>query len=624
MSYLDLPRIHALGRFFTDPSTVNNDPSHYDPDVERPSPWQAPNGLHRFMLVDVKVVSALDTSGTFVEQDPLLGAEVISTDKPTPAKIVDLDVYQQSVPTIFGLQISIDVGDGTSIVGSMDACAANGLRFTRVLPTRGWSGFDGYGQASFGGDTNACAIYLGVLRVDPTQWPAASDGVLRQLREATATDADGNILISIRMVVDDYQNVPWHDDFSHGRMLATLGPVSRSDELETVVGGRWMNPRPVSTGGDPNAPADPWYWPDFYGAPGRFAERSDGQKSLSVDIANAIALVQPGGNPVPLGELSVVLGNDTIGTFQATQDLYQNFGGIIDLSVTDAQWAARDAPLSIRTSRDDIGGPALWSESASGLNIEAADRVFRLPGYAGQVATARVKVTRWGDAAVGFQPGIMVVPVVEGVAAATVPPPAKYPGDTSQADGALTATISAVDETGVATVTLTVHGDPGSRTEQLDGQLYFIVVYDPAAGAPDMTKSGEPPQEAMISCIVFSAYSETPSWEEVKRLMTPYAKLYPGMTDQIDLTQEQAFFTFALNPPWQAYGDPHIEPYVLPDGRKIMAGAIPYVMTRGFDDPQYMPVTRDLSPQRRTMILSYIADVQATAKPTPPPPGAPT
>ena len=54
MSYLDWPRIH-LGGFFTDPSTVNNDPDHYKADNTRPSPWQDPKGLHRFKFVDVKV-----------------------------------------------------------------------------------------------------------------------------------------------------------------------------------------------------------------------------------------------------------------------------------------------------------------------------------------------------------------------------------------------------------------------------------------------------------------------------------------------------------------------------------------------------------------------------------------
>ena len=68
----------------------------------------------------------------------------------------------------------------------------------------------------------------------------------------------------------------------------------------------------------------------------------------------------------------------------------------------------------------------------------------------------------------------------------------------------------------------------------------------------------------------------------------------------------------------------NVVPYVLPDGRKIAARAIPYLMTRGFNDPRFMPVTRDLSPDKVLHILTYIADIQAGVQPTPPPPGSST
>ena len=131
---------------------------------------------------------------------------------------------------------------------------------------------------------------------------------------------------------------------------------------------------------------------------------------------------------------------------------------------------------------------------------------------------------------------------------------AGYQGDTPQANGVLTADVSGVDAQGICTVTLRVTGDPGFRTPQLDGQLYFVMVYDPTFGPPDM-QANAPRQETLISCIVFSQFQQTPTWETVKAIMTPYAKLYPGMTDQIDLTQEQAFFTFAVSTAASTFGD---------------------------------------------------------------------
>ena len=225
---------------------------------------------------------------------------------------------------------------------------------------------------------------------------------------------------------------------------------------------------------------------------------------------------------------------------------------------------------------------------------------------------------------VGYRPGITTQPVVPKNMGASVPWDGGYQGDTAQAQGALRASVSESDQNGECTVTLHVMADPGWRTAQLDGQLYFVLPYEvvpdqPIIAPPDMNNAA-PRQESLISVVVYSQYQEAPTWETVKAIMTPYAKLYPGMTDQIDLTQQQAFFTFAVNPPWQAYDGKNVKPFKLPDGREISAGAIPYYMTRPFTDPRYMPVTRDLSPDKLLHVLNYIADLQAVVQPTPPPP----
>ena len=138
MSYFDLPRIHFSGTFFTDPSTVNNDSNHYRTDVTRPSPWQAPMGQHRFQLKpgSTRVTSILSQNAAAA--DPLIGAELTSTDAPSPAKIVDLDVCQQAIPTIYGLNLALSFG-GAVLKGSLKSPELNGCYFTRVQPTRGWA-----------------------------------------------------------------------------------------------------------------------------------------------------------------------------------------------------------------------------------------------------------------------------------------------------------------------------------------------------------------------------------------------------------------------------------------------------------------------------------------------------
>ena len=57
--------------------------------------------------------------------------------------------------------------------------------------------------------------------------------------------------------------------------------------------------------------------------------------------------------------------------------------------------------------------------------------------------------------------------------------------------------------------------------------------------------------------------------------------------------------------------DPNAPPYVLPDGTEICNGTIPFYMTRPFNDTRYMPVVRDLSPDKVLHVLTYIAQLQA-------------
>lgn len=163
MSYLDIPRIHFAGRFFTDPSTVNNDPTHYETSVTEPSPWQNPDGQHRFQLRNCQITSAVGPSG-FVYNDTVIGCDFDTTDQPNlspghsnPAKIVDIDVYQQAVSTIYGMQVKITVEDSI-IIGMVDPATLNLCWVNSVLPTRSWEPGD-YDQDSFGGDMNPVEVF---------------------------------------------------------------------------------------------------------------------------------------------------------------------------------------------------------------------------------------------------------------------------------------------------------------------------------------------------------------------------------------------------------------------------------------------------------------------------------
>lgn len=620
---------------------MDNNPDHYNPSVTQPAPWQDPDGAHYFSFQDlykpkiqlvrrwtpVVVTGGLDASGNPLESgDGLLGGAVTSQDSPAPARLVDLDVYQQGVSTIYGFTLTITVGNAV-IVGEMDRCSLNSPRFDRVLPTRGWNAWDCYGNAGFGGDTYASGIFKSILRVDPRTWPADSvSPFLAQLLARTTKDSNGNILLSIRMTLDDYRNVSWSEaDFRIGRALGTIGPVSAGEPVECIAG-RWLNGRAVA-GGNPKA-SDPWYQPSFYDCPFQFAARDGGVNTIVIDLSNGLATYSPGGSPVDLGDVNVQVGDGSsgnIGPFQINDSLYSSLGGIIEMPVTAAQFAGRNAPVSIVISRTDIVQKPWW-EDPTGFYFAADARAVLMssePGSAMSTWQTDIRVTQWGQPVANVQLGVEVVPVKNGIKGATVPWIAGYPGNTAQGDGALVASVTPTDANGVATVTLKVVKDPGYRTPELDGQLYFIVPYAPGSAPPDLMKQGVA-SEQMISCVAWSDYSinENPAWPEIQELMVPYSKLFPAMKNVIDLTDQHSFQVFATNPPWVTPGGPVYQPntpYALPNGKQIQRGAIPYFLTRPVNDPRYMPVTRDLSPNRLVTVLYYCYNLQQQYPPNIPP-----
>jgi hypothetical protein len=597
MSYLDIPRIHFGGRFFTDPSTVNNDPTHYEPDVTTPSPWQNPTGQHRFQFRNCLIRSAVDSNG-FVSNDPVIGSPVISTDQPDPAKIVDLDVYQQSVPTIYGLQLQITVGT-QSIVGTLDPVVLNLVWFNSVLPKRSWEDGD-YVQDSYGGDMNACGVFQSVLRFNAADWPVTSSTVLNTLRSTTMS-VNNQYLVSLKFVVDGYENVPQDSQYLTGRIVGTLGPLFANEPLYNP-GQRWLMPRAF-------AKDDPWNSPSFNNCPFKVDVQ---RNKLVLDLANSICRQSAGGPPVDLGTLNATVVTPdpvavSLGIVDYSEFAYDNNAHITEVSLNAAQvQVLQQGTLNLSMSRTDIGAQGILTEPIdSKIQFAAEQRPITMAGDPGTTTTTKVYISQRGVPLQGKQLQVLVESVHGNTPGATVPP--SNPGDTPQADGALKATITPSDQFGFATVTLQVLKDPGQRTPELDGQLYFINVVDPDLPIPVWTSDNPPPQDRMISCVVFSQYTvnQNPAWEEIQSMMAPYMKLYPGMKSRIDLANFDTFKLFARNPNWHAYGP---NPVAGPLG--IVAGAIPYYMAMPITDPRYMPISRDLSPNKVMTIMYFIKYLQ--------------
>jgi hypothetical protein len=673
MSYLDFPRLVVSGSFYTDPSTMDNDPSHYDPSNTNPSPWQDPGGSHNFSFQDMLagqlpnrdftpplVVAVFDQNGNASLTDPMINTPVNSTDTPgglsgvpsSPAKLIDLDVYQQGVSTIYGFFLQLQIG-ANKIVGAMDPATLNCVRFNRVLPTRGWAAWDSYGAGSFGGDTYASGVFQSVVRIPAKVWPSASGSpILDQLRQVTNADANGNFMLSMRMTLDGYQNVGWHhEDFRIGRLNLVIGPAFL-DEPTRCIAGRWMNgfqvPSPSQTKPDPGFA---WNQPSLYGAPFRIKQAAQQAATVSLDLSNAVMMAgpngvaggplsppQPPGTVLDLGNLCVYIGNGSTGVvgqpFQLNDIFYALNGGIVDLPLNPVQQAAaQNAPFCIVSSRTDIKGlstfndlPVLWAEDPGGVWIAADDRVFQLASDTPwkTSATANVYATQWGEpVAAGFLSS-GIYPCFQGNGNATVPWSAGYKGDTPGCQSAISLNMGYVSP-GQFQLQIDAVADPGSRTAELDSQLYFLCVW-PTNGtppSPNLTPNC-PPQESIVSCVIWAAYTANanPQFSQIQQIFQVYNKLFPAMRAKMDLTNEQTVFTFCANPGWgffQASGLPGPTQVTLPNNGVIQAGSIPYYLSLDINDPRFMPIMRNLSPNKLLTILYYAYNVQQGLVPPPGP-----
>jgi hypothetical protein len=104
MSYLGFPRLHFSGEFQADPSTVNNDPSHFNDATFTPNDqlygdgetngWWNPNGTAYWRLRNCLVQGLYYRDGSYCDAsviDPIIGLPIQGARDRVSAKLVDLD-----------------------------------------------------------------------------------------------------------------------------------------------------------------------------------------------------------------------------------------------------------------------------------------------------------------------------------------------------------------------------------------------------------------------------------------------------------------------------------------------------------------------------------------------------
>jgi hypothetical protein len=570
MSYLSVPRLIFSGQFQADPPTANNDPEHFDTSRFRSSynlkgpisvnGWWNPAGTGAWRLRNCSVKAVIYRDGTVCtsgQADAIVGVPVTDAGSHVPAKLADLDCEQQMVSEIWGFRVRVG-GAGPGFGGSFRVAPFSDLWFRYPQGTP---------------DTCFSAVYHSVLeslkfvpfeesRADgPTTARAAS----RFLAELRASGESGELpkLLSIKFTVDGYDEDPSSPTFSLGRIVGAIG-LQGPREPAHFVAGRALNPPPaVRTAFLAYALLE--------------------ADILTLDLGNSLATQSVGGPLIDQGDLYAALlpgpEDDPIilGPVEyRAADWYLTTGGIVSMQLSPMLVdKARQTPLGLLADTPS-GRQLLLTEARDGTWVRADKFVHRL--NPGDEAPVRLHARAFGapipnaTVSLGYDPTTILMQIEKGAE-----PGPRYIG---QPQSALSFPHRVTtDAEGIADVSL-VASDPGNPRGYIDGQIYGISY---ALGDTPPVPGTIHNAALFINARVFTDYNvpARPTWlRDVRPIFQQYANLYPVMRPIVDLANYASVLS--------------------------RIGMMRMVFGLPVEDPNYMPVTRDLSQGKRAMIRRWL------------------
>ena len=377
----------------------------------------------------------------------------------------------------------------------------------------------------------------------------AGSRLLSELQQNSDTD-----VLSIKFNLDGF------DQTRHvGRIVGTIGPASAGEPAHFVRGRHCMF-----------VPGGPlWYFPALV----------DAQRGkLVADFGNALRTTSPGGpfdSSLDLrigifeGDAFTELGKVPIGGGK----WYEQTAGVCDFPadrrLTAAELARLESePIGIQAREGDAAG--LLAHEGVGIHVRADDFVYRLS--ANECATVTLHVTRFGQPLRDTRIDLLV-DTSELLFGDDTHPLAE------PADGLTFPASVTTDASGIALLELRA-GSIDRPRDYIDGQLYGVRY---SVDGPGPGEGGYANRWNFISALVWTDYHAPaePAWkQDVEPILSEYAQLYSVMKDFVDLADYQSVVDNK-------------------DG-------LERVFNLPQENPHYMPVTRDLSPAKRQMILAWL------------------
>jgi hypothetical protein len=605
MSYLEAPRIHFSGQFQADTSTVNNDVRHYSnkdfqPNYQEPmttgtndkgetvieeyNGYWNPEGSGAWRMLNCTITSAVLGDQVFTDpsQDAVVGLTLAGAADRVAAKLVDLDPQQQLVSQIWGLEIRLVESNGNAVLSSEFLVSPFCQLWKRQTEETNWL------------DQVLAAAYQSMLTGVELQ-DSFKSPTLEAMREVSL---DG--LLSIRMNVFGFDRSPGVNDFGTGHVVGTIGPAFANEPNHFTLG-RQFTPKMMP----PQAPFTSIHKVGYIQA--KVCETGS---RLSVDLGNALPTQDSHGTLLDIGELSVAILKDAniklgdsepadkfnlLGAVSYLQDpeWYSRTAAIVDFALNDEQaHLIGDHPLAL-VKADGENYKVLNRETAEGMYVRADNFVYRL--NPGEEASVQVYASQFG-APLATDINIVNYKGILGLTSIVDPTNPMPPPDVMTPAGILSfpETVT-TNDVGCADFTLSACANgPGNPRGYIDGQLYGI-----------QPQFANPPEGLItsgldfLSILTFDLF-EIPDpitwYDHVQPIMQQYANLYPIMSKRlVDL------------------GD-----Y---DSVVANLGIIKFSFELPIHNPNHMPVTRDLSENKRKAILAWMTHKGADGKPikgTPP------
>jgi hypothetical protein len=576
MSYLDTPRIHFAGEFQADVSTINNEVTLYDSatfkrdDQELTTDgtkggWN-PEGTGIFRLIGCRVTGARlgDKAITTWEQDPVVGMALENADERVFGKLVDLDPQQQMVSQIWGMRLRLTDGEEKALLSGEFRPAA----FINLWKRQ---------QKAVFLDQTLAAVFQSVL--EGVAWEGDADSqVLHALREAST---DG--CLSINMNVYGYGRDPKVPRYTIGRVAGTIGPSLAGEPRHFVLGRQMVSGTPAT---NPTIP---------YGGVYSFqCKVHEDRNTVTADFGNCLPIKDASGAfdpntspPLTLAVLKVESPNllatvaaDEVAVLGDVNYLrkgwYAETAGVQDFDYAADPWCVAniaERPLVLLTplATDNSSYAVLVSETLGGLYARADGFVARLEP--GGTATFDLYATRYGKP---VSTALTLAPNLGPMGGPSPPEPQVG----TPAEAIAFPTTLQTDAQGKAVLTVTARSEgPGNPRGYIDGQLYGIG-YQPA---------GQPTQAVtnfwnVISILAFDRFEvpDQPTWtEHIQPILQQYGNLYPIMSRH--LVELGTYESVVRHLP-----------------------ILRLAFTRPIEDPNHMPVTRDLSGSKRAAILKWM------------------